>query len=71
MNNINYILGQSIKKIRVSKNMSHKELAKLCGISESHLKNIENGNRGITVDFLEIILNNLEINEYIFFKDLK
>lgn len=44
MNNENNF-GKTIKKYRIEKNMTQKELCKLAGISEPELIAIENGKR--------------------------
>lgn len=71
MNDINYIIGKELKKIRKEKGLSIEYIAKLCNISTSHLNNIENGNKGLTIDALELHLNSLNISGVEFFNRIK
>lgn len=71
MEDINYIIGRNLNLIRKEKGLSLKYIAQMCNISISHLKNIENGNRGLTIDSLELYLNSLNISEVDFFNRIK
>lgn len=42
-------LGNNIRKIRTQKGMSQITLAKVIGVSQTHMSNIENGNTGISL----------------------
>lgn len=71
MDNTNYIIGKELKKIRKEKGLSIEYIANFCNISTSHLNNIENGNRGLSIDSLELHLNSLNISNVEFFNRIK
>lgn len=71
MDNTNYIIGKELKKIRKEKGLSIEYIASFCNISTSHLNNIENGNRGLSIDTLELHLNSLNISNVEFFNRIK
>lgn len=48
-------LQKTIKKLRLDKELEQKGAASAIGISQSHLSQIENGHRGMSVDVLEKI----------------
>lgn len=52
------ILGQNIRELRISLNLTQDEFSEKLNISPNHLSKIENGNVGITVD---TIINVCEI----------
>lgn len=52
------ILGQNIREIRMSLNLTQEKFSEKLNISTNHLSKIENGNVGITVD---TIINVCEI----------
>lgn len=60
----NYGLIGSIKHYRESKRLSQEELADMLDISERHLRNIEYGKKGPSVNLLISIANALIINKY-------
>ncbi len=56
------IIGTNIKNIRNKQNLSAKQLAKKCGISESALLEIEDGKKVPTTQFTNIITKVLGVN---------
>lgn len=54
------LVGNNIKVIRKSKNMTQEELAEKCGLQTSYLAGVERGERNITLQTLEKILMGLE-----------
>ena len=44
--------GKMLKSIRASKELSQLELAELCDLSDSHIRNIENGSAHASLDAL-------------------
>lgn len=49
------VLGNKIRKLRLQRNLSIKEFAGLTGISVTHIRNIENGYKSLSMsNFIEI-----------------
>ncbi|WP_050635957.1 helix-turn-helix domain-containing protein [Candidatus Stoquefichus sp. SB1] len=42
-------MGKSIRIIRKSKKLKQEDLAKLCGVNQNYISDIENGKRNITM----------------------
>lgn len=55
-------IGEKLKEIRLNKKISMECMSSRCLMSSSHLKQIENGINGITLNKFIIICNALEIN---------
>lgn len=55
-------LGQNIKNIRKSKQISQIDLAVAVGIDRSYLSEIENGRRNLSINILYAIADALEVN---------
>lgn len=53
--------GKILKKIRTEKGLSQLQLAELCELSDSHIRNIENGTAHPSLDALVRICNALKI----------
>lgn len=68
--NINFFLGNIIRKHRESKNMSQEEFANYCKISRAYYGRIERGEHSITVETCQKIANALEIPLYCLFEEL-
>lgn len=51
-----------IKEERLKKRLTQKELSRLCGISQSHISDVENGVKSPTIRTIEKIANSLKIN---------
>ena len=62
MKNRLQILGQNIKNIRKSKQISQIDLAVAVGIDRSYLSEIENGRRNLSINILYAIADALEVN---------
>lgn len=56
------IIGTNIKKIRMKQNLSAKQLAKKCGISEAALLDIEDGKKVPTTQLTNLITKGLGVN---------
>lgn len=54
-------IGKTVKNQRKARAISQLHLAELCGISDSHIRNIENGSANPSLDTLVKICNALEI----------
>lgn len=54
------LVGMNIKEIRKSKKMTQDELAEKCGLQTSYLAGVERGERNITLQTLEKIIEGLE-----------
>ena len=59
--NLNEIIGQNLKELRIRKNLSQEELAKGIGISASNLREIEYGSGNPTILTIERIAEGLNI----------
>ena len=55
-------LGNRIKTIRKSRNLSQKAIAEKCGMDFASYSNIENGKRNVTVFTLQRIINVLKLS---------
>lgn len=55
-------LGNIIKTIRKSRNLSQKAMAEKCGMDFASYSNIENGKRNVTVFTLQRIINVLKLS---------
>lgn len=56
------IIGTNIKKIRLKQNLTAKQLAKKCGISEAALIEIEDGKKVPTTQLTKLITKGLGVN---------
>lgn len=56
-------IGQNIKKIRLSKNMTQKQLGDLCGMADSAVRRYESGRANPKIETLRKIAKALEVNE--------
>lgn len=54
-------VGQNIKKIRLEKGLTQKQLAEKCGMFDSALRRIENGKQNPKIETVEKIANALNI----------
>ncbi len=64
MNNseISKLLGENIRVIRKSKNLSQEHIALLASISPAHLGQIERGNKKPTIETISKIANALDVS---------
>lgn len=58
--NLVKIVGLNIKEIRKKKNLTQEQLAEKCGLQTSFLAGVERGDRNITLETLDKILDGLE-----------
>ncbi len=56
-----YEIGQRIRKIRKSRNISQERLAEQVGISVTHMSHIETGNTKLSLQVLVDLANALEV----------
>ncbi len=54
------LVGSNIKEIRKLKKLTQEELAEKCGLQTSYLAGVERGDRNITIQTLEKIIEGLE-----------
>lgn len=54
-------IGANIRLARVKKMMSQSELAKLLGVTQTHMSNLERGRCGITVTMLNQLTNLFDV----------
>lgn len=64
-----YNVGERIKYFRSQKHYSVNKLATIAGISQSFLRDVELGNRNITVNSLSYVCDALDISLADFFND--
>lgn len=64
-----YNVGERIKYFRLQKHYSVNKLATIAGISQSFLRDVELGNRNITVNNLSYVCDALDISLADFFSD--
>ena len=62
-------VGQRITMLRQAKGITTNKLANLSGISQSFLRDVELGNKNVTVEFLSYICDSLEISLCDFFRE--
>ncbi|MED3995300.1 helix-turn-helix domain-containing protein [Peribacillus sp. NPDC096447] len=55
------LIGKNIKTIRKQKNLTQEALSEMCGLQTSFLAGIERGDRNITLQTLERIIDGLEV----------
>ncbi|MDO4270888.1 MAG: helix-turn-helix transcriptional regulator [Eubacteriales bacterium] len=60
-------VGTRIAMLRERRNLTTNRLANLCGLSQSFLRSVELGEKGITVDNLELVCDALHISLHDFF----
>lgn len=56
-----FLVGDAIKQIRKSKNLTQKDLGKLIGVQKAQISKIENG-RNITIDTVMKVFRALEVD---------
>lgn len=59
---INMTIGEKILKLRTDQNLTQKQLANICGFSQSALNFWENGKRQPKIEQLEKIANALDVS---------
>ena len=62
-------IGERLKSIRQSKNISIYKLSQDSGVSESHIRNLEKGEKRATVETLEMLVKNLNMTMSEFFNE--
>ena len=62
-------IGLRIRQLRESKGLTTNRLANICGISQSFLRAVELGEKGISVENLQLICDALKISMSAFFDD--
>ncbi len=60
-------VGKRLKEIRQMKGMSIYRLSQISDVSESHIRNLERGNKNATVETLELLVRALDISLSEFF----
>lgn len=61
MDSLVKLVGINIREIRKSKKLTQEELAEKCGLQTSYLAGVERGERNITLQTLEKIIDGLEV----------
>ncbi|RKL69153.1 hypothetical protein CR203_03735 [Salipaludibacillus neizhouensis] len=62
-------IGFKIKTLRLENKMTQEELGKRLGVSDAYISHMESGRRKISIDFLEVIADILEVTLPYFFTD--
>lgn len=60
--NIKYIFGQRIKKLRKEKGLSQEKLAYICGLHRTYISDVERGSRNISLENIYAISKALDIS---------
>lgn len=58
-----YLMGEAIKKARISKNLTQEQLGDMIGVKRAQVSRIENGSN-ITISTISRIFKALEINVF-------
>ena len=66
----NVVVGQRIRALRMQKGLGQSQAAKMIGISQSHLSNIEGGRSHVTLENLFALRDLLEVKMSDFFVDI-
>lgn len=64
-------VGNKIKQLRLRNDMTLEQLGERLGVSKAYVHHMENGNRKISLDFLEIVADIFDVEVYYFFTDHK
>lgn len=59
--------GDRLKKLRKEKNLSQEKFSFLCGLDRTYISSVENGNRNVSIENIEKIVNALEMTISDFF----
>lgn len=70
MKNIEILIGNKIKDLRLKKGFSQEKLAELSNLHRTYIGMVERGERSITVKRLKQILESLDLSLEEFFRDL-
>lgn len=70
MKNIEILIGNKIKDLRLKKGFSQEKLAELSNLHRTYIGMVERGERSITVKRLKQILESLDLTLEEFFRDL-
>lgn len=66
---INVKIGDRIRDLRKTKNLSQEGLANLAEVDRTYMTGVETGKRNVTVKILEKIISALDCNYKTFFDD--
>ena len=69
MQDVKNIIGNNIRKIRESKNISQRSLAKKCQVSNSTISRIDSGKTRVSFEILQIICKVLKCKIYQIFNE--
>ncbi len=70
MSDIKKILGENIRLIRKSMNMTQEKLSDLCGLHRTYIGSVERGERNISLENIEKIANALQVKIVDLFKGI-
>ena len=62
-------IGNKIRKLRTGKNMTLEQLGEVIGVTKGYVHHMENGNRKISIDFLQSMADVFNVEMYYFFTD--
>ena len=57
-----YAFGQTIRKIRLTKNISQEKFADLCNLHRTYISDVELGKRNVSLENIERIANALDMS---------
>lgn len=64
-------VGRKIKQLRIREGMTLEQLGERLGVTKGYVHHMENGNRKISLDFLQSIADVFNVGMYYFFTDRK
>ena len=65
--NLKEIFSKNLKKYRLKKNLTQEKLAELCDFHRTYISSIERGLKSPSINAVELIAKNLEIEAFLLF----
>lgn len=63
------LLGQRVRSLRKSKNLSQEELARISHVDRTYITSLENGHRNVSILLIQKICEGLGVSLKAFFND--
>lgn len=71
MTNIKQVIGAELRRQRKIRKMSQEELAKVSDVHSSYIGQVERGEKNLTIESLERILQSLNLSFSLFFQEIE